>query len=122
MILATNLKKNLDQAFLRRIEVLVDFPEPDEASRRRLWASMLPASMPREEALDLGFLAARFDLSGGHIKNAVQTGALAAAAEGAKVGMRHLVRGVQEELSKQGKIVRAEDFGLYAGAVARRGR
>ncbi|WP_437729236.1 ATP-binding protein [Sorangium sp. So ce861] len=113
-VLATNLKKNIDPAFMRRIDVLVDFPFPSVESRLRLWQTLLPAEMPREAGLDLAFLAERFELSGGHIKNAVQAAALAAAAEESAVGMRHLVQGVRWELQKQGKLAAAGDFGPYA--------
>jgi ATPase family associated with various cellular activities (AAA) len=104
-ILATNLKKNIDAAFLRRIDVLVEFPFPGPIERLKLWQTLLPRSMPRAPDVDLGLLAERFELAGGHIKNAVQVAALQAASEGRAVGMAHLLTGVRWELQKQGKTV-----------------
>jgi SpoVK/Ycf46/Vps4 family AAA+-type ATPase len=116
-VLATNLKKNIDPAFMRRIEVLVDFPFPNAASRLKLWTALIPQAMPRAPGLDLAFLAERFELSGGHIKNAVQAAALTSAAEGAEVGMGHLLHGVRWELQKQGKLAATASFGGYAGLL-----
>jgi hypothetical protein len=113
-VLATNLKKNIDSAFMRRIDVLVDFPLPNPASRLKLWTTLLPPPMPRDPGLDLAFLAEHFELSGGHIKNAVQAAALSAAAAGAPVGMAHLLLGVRWELQKQAKLAPASSFGRYA--------
>jgi ATPase family associated with various cellular activities (AAA) len=117
-VLATNLKKNIDTAFMRRIDVLVDFPFPSVASRLRLWTTLMPADMPRDAGLDLAFLAEQFELSGGHIKNAVQAAALTAAAEGVPVGMRHLLLGVRWELQKQSKLAPSSGFGMYSELVA----
>jgi hypothetical protein len=116
-VLATNLKKNIDAAFMRRIDVLVDFPFPSVESRLRLWKALLPREMPVGADLDLEFLADRFELSGGHIKNAVQAAALTAAAEGRPVEMKHLVQGVRWEMQKQGKLAAAAEFGPYAGLL-----
>ncbi len=120
-VLATNLKRNIDTAFMRRIDVLVDFPFPGPAHRRRLWTMLLPPDMPRDPGLDLGFLAETFELSGGHIKNAVQAAALTAAAEGVAVGMSHLLLGVRWELQKQSKLAPPASFGRYAALVADHG-
>jgi SpoVK/Ycf46/Vps4 family AAA+-type ATPase len=117
-VLATNLKKNIDPAFMRRIDVLVDFPFPDAATRLRLWEALIPKQMPREAGLDIGFLAERFELAGGPIQNAVQAAALTAAAEGGAVGMKHLLQGVRWELQKQGKLATTTSFGSYAGLLA----
>lgn len=117
VVLATNLKKNVDQAFMRRIDVLVDFPFPNIENRRKLWEALMPAQMPRAADLDLGFLAERFELAGGHIKNIIQAAALQAATEDMSVGMKHLILGLRWELHKQGKIAGRADFGPYADLV-----
>lgn len=117
-VLATNLKKNIDAAFMRRIDIQVDFPFPNTASRKALWETLIPKEMPRDAGLDTGFLADRFELSGGNIKNVVQAAALRAAAEGEAVGMKHLLMGVRWEMQKQGKLTPPSLFGEYAGAVA----
>jgi AAA+ superfamily predicted ATPase len=113
-ILATNLKKNIDSAFLRRIQVVVDFPFPTGAMRRRLWESLLPAEMPVDPSLDIAFLADKFELAGGAIKNVVQTAAIMAAGDGALVRQEHILHGIRRELQKQGRILNVSDFGPYA--------
>src|SRR5207244_3373361 len=65
-ILATNLRANLDEAFTRRLDVVVDFPAPDPVHRRQLWDRCLGPLVPRGD-VDLDFCAAAFELSGGNI-------------------------------------------------------
>src|SRR3974390_1443493 len=65
VILATNLKQNLDEAFLRRLDFVVDFPFPESAARRRIWALAIPPAAPTADDVDIDFLADRFKLSGG---------------------------------------------------------
>lgn len=102
-ILATNLKQNIDDAFLRRLTYTVLFPFPDAADRERIWRRIWPQDMPLSADIDFPALAARFKLSGGNIKNAALAAAFFAATEGSHVGMRHLVHGVRRELQKAGK-------------------
>src|SRR2546427_6790273 len=78
-ILATNLRANLDEAFARRLDVLVDFPEPEAEERLRLWWHCLGTNMPRATDLDLAFLAQSFKLAGGGLRNIVVAAAYAAA-------------------------------------------
>ena len=112
-ILATNLRSNLDEAFARRLDVLVDFPEPEEEDRLRLWRRCLGASAPRDDPLDLEFLARAFRLSGGNIRNIVVSAAYAAAEDGAPISMGHLVRATQREYRKLGRMVVESEFGPY---------
>jgi hypothetical protein len=113
-ILATNYKKNLDAAFLRRIDVVVDFPMPGKDERRRLWRTLVPEQMPLGPDVDLDFLADRFELSGGLIMNAIQAAATRAAAAHQPIGMVPLLRGVRDELHKQGKLISRDDLGPFA--------
>jgi SpoVK/Ycf46/Vps4 family AAA+-type ATPase len=113
VILATNMQRNLDDAFLRRMQEVIDFPFPDEALRERIWRQHVPANAPVEVNIDYGFLARQFKLSGGHIKNAVVTAAFLAASQGKKIGMTEMVRAVRMEIQKQGKLVMKADFGKY---------
>jgi len=112
-ILATNLLQNMDEAFLRRMQVIVNFPFPDAAHREQIFRSLLPKDAPLDPDLDLAFLAARIDASGGHIKNIVLSAAFMAASEQASIGMRHMVRSTRQELHKMGKIVVKESFEPY---------
>ena len=112
-ILTTNLRANLDEAFLRRLDVIVDFPMPEEEDRRRLWERHLPAVVPREEDVDLAFLAAAFKLSGGNIRNVCLAAAFYAAAEDRPMTMLDLIRGTEREYHKLGRLTHVEEFGEY---------
>jgi SpoVK/Ycf46/Vps4 family AAA+-type ATPase len=120
VVLATNYEKNIDQAFLRRVHVRVDFPLPSESERRELWTRNLAGGAPMSDDIDLGWLAGRFDLSGAGIRNVVVDAAFLAAAEGAPIGMGHLVRGVARELHKLGRMVTEAQFGDWYDAATRR--
>jgi SpoVK/Ycf46/Vps4 family AAA+-type ATPase len=112
-ILATNLRSNLDEAFARRLDVLVDFPEPEAEDRLRLWEHCLGTAAPREPDLDLQFLARSFRLSGGNIRNIAVSAAYAAAEAGGPISMTHLVRSTQREYRKLGRMVVESEFGRY---------
>ena len=111
VVLTTNLRKNMDEAFLRRIHLRVDFPFPDAPSRRAIWATIFPAATPVGD-LDLEFLST-LSMAGGNIKNAALTAAFLAAEDGGPVEMRHVVRAVQREFQKTGTLVEPEAFGDY---------
>src|SRR5437868_15027256 len=112
-ILATNLRANLDEAFTRRLDSLVDFPEPDEEYRRQLWERSLGTAMPRADDLDLRFLAESFQLAGGAIRNIVVAAAYAAAEHGRPLSMAHLIRATQREYLKMGRLCVESEFGPY---------
>ncbi|TMG44599.1 MAG: ATP-binding protein [Chloroflexi bacterium] len=112
-ILATNLRANLDEAFTRRLDSLVDFPEPEEEYRRQLWERSLGTAMPRADDLDLGFLAESFQLAGGAIRNIVVAAAYAAAEHGRPLSMAHLIRATQREYLKMGRLCVESEFGPY---------
>ena len=112
-ILATNLRANLDEAFTRRLDSLVDFPEPEEEYRRRLWERSLGTTMPRDADLDLDFLARAFKLSGGAIRNIVVAAAYAAAEARRPLHMGDLVRATQREYLKMGHMVVESEFGTH---------
>jgi SpoVK/Ycf46/Vps4 family AAA+-type ATPase len=111
--LATNLRQNLDESFVRRLAFTVHFPFPEAASRRRIWAGIWPLETPLAEDLDLDYLADKFKLSGGHIKNISLAAAFQAAAEGERVGMAHLLHAVRREYQKLGKGLSADELKPY---------
>jgi AAA+ superfamily predicted ATPase len=121
-ILASNLAQNIDAAFMRRITYLVRFPFPDAAARRSIYLKLLPAPLPLEDDVDWDYLAEKFNLSGGHIKNIVLNAAFFAASENAKLGMRHLLNAAVDELRKNDIVVVREDFSEYADLIFDAGR
>ncbi|MEZ4733109.1 MAG: AAA family ATPase [Caldilineaceae bacterium] len=118
-ILATNLHKNLDEAFVRRMHFTVEFPLPNEKNRRRIWEQIWPATTPCSPTLDLDFMARHFELAGGNIRNVALAAAFLAADDGNLVEMRHLIRAIQREYQKMGKVVVDGEFGSYSHFVQR---
>jgi hypothetical protein len=116
-VLATNLRANLDEAFTRRLDAVVDFPVPDSRLRRALWERCLGGRLPRADDLDLDFCASAFQLSGGNIRSATLTAAYLAADAGRPVRMADLIRAVQREYRKLGRLCLESEFGPYAGLV-----
>ena len=120
VILATNFRQNIDEAFLRRLDVVIDFPFPDEQDRERIWRIALPDAAPVADDLDLAFLATRFKLSGGGIRNASLAGAFLAADDGGVIRMEHLVQGVANEYAKLGRLTMETEFERFHGLVSGR--
>jgi SpoVK/Ycf46/Vps4 family AAA+-type ATPase len=110
VILATNFRRNIDDAFVRRLDFVIDFPFPEAEDRRRIWRLVLPASAPIADDIDLDFLANQFKLSGGAIRNCSLAAAFRAADEDSQIEMRHLVRAVAQEYGKQVRLTLEADF------------
>jgi SpoVK/Ycf46/Vps4 family AAA+-type ATPase len=102
-ILATNLRQNVDDAFMRRVAFTVHFPFPDLDSRRQIWQRVWPPETPLADEVDLDFMARQFKLSGGNIKNIALASAFLAAADGERVTMAHLRHATRREHQKMGK-------------------
>lgn len=117
VILATNLKMNLDEAFMRRMHFVVDFSLPEESDRRRIWQSMLPAELPLAADIDLDFMARKFKIAGAHIRNIALSAAFLAAADGQAVTMNHLIQATRREFQKIGRLITAADFEKYYDLV-----
>ncbi|WP_245627281.1 ATP-binding protein [Kribbia dieselivorans] len=117
-ILSTNLRANIDEAFTRRIDVLVDFPMPDAAQRLALWRMSLK-TLPQSETLDLEFCANAFELSGGGIRSAAVTAAYLAANADCPVTMAQVVMAVQREYRKLGRLCVEKEFGRYHSLLNR---
>jgi len=118
-VLSTNLRANLDEAFARRLDAVIDFPLPEPEYRRVLWDRCLGSSVPRDDDVDLEFAAARFELSGGNIRSIAITAAYFAAETGRPIGMLDLMRATQREYRKLGRLCVESEFGpWYDLAVA----
>ena len=116
-VLATNLRANIDEAFTRRLDAIIDFPAPGEELRRELWARCLAPPLPVADDLDLEFCARSFELAGGDIRSASTTAAYLAAAQDRPVGMGDVVAAVQQEYRKLGRLVLEREFGDYLGLL-----
>jgi AAA+ superfamily predicted ATPase len=103
LILASNFKSNLDEAFIRRFHALIHFPMPNVSERLQLWEKSMPASL---EAADVKLpeLARQYELSGAGILNAVQYAALQSFARSdRKIYQQDLVEGIKKEYQKEDK-------------------
>jgi hypothetical protein len=105
VILATNLKANIDEAFARRFQSVVYFPMPDSDQRLRLWQGMLGKNPPpMAEDVNLERLADDFELSGGAITNVIRFAAIKALRRSERlITQDDLLKGVGRELMKEGR-------------------
>ena len=104
-VLATNYRRNFDEAFSRRLTAIIAIPFPDEAARRSIWGLVLPEGL-RGDDVDLDGLAAKYELTGSAIKNSVLAAAFAAASAGEeRIVTDRLLAGIRGEFEKQGKVV-----------------
>jgi hypothetical protein len=102
-ILATNLRQNMDEAFLRRIQIIIEFPFPDVESRQRIWEVTFPPESPLQDSIDFARLAQEIKLSGGHIKNIALAAAFFAARDQQSIEMKHLLQAAAREHEKLGR-------------------
>ena len=116
-VLATNLRANIDEAFTRRLDTIIDFPAPTPALRMTLWQRCLAPPLPLADDLEFEFLAEAFDLAGGNIRSASTTAAYLAAAGGSPVTMQLIVRAVEQEYRKLGRLVLEREFGRFYAAL-----
>jgi SpoVK/Ycf46/Vps4 family AAA+-type ATPase len=112
-ILATNFRKNMDDAFTRRIQFIIEFPFPDAQYRQQIWKTLIPPDAPLADDVNFGFLARQFELAGGNIRNAVLAAAFLAAESGSAIHMAHFIRAVSRELQKLGRLPSRADFREY---------
>ena len=113
-IMTTNFVENIDKAFFRRINYVVHFNLPDFDLRLKIWKNMFPDDTPISDDVNFEYLAKNFEIAGGSIKNIVLTATFMAASESDKVEMKHIIKSVEYELKKQGKMVSKSDFAQYA--------
>ncbi len=102
-ILATNLRQNLDEAFVRRLQAIVEFPFPDEKYRLQIWKLAFPGNAPLGRDVDFERLAHEVKLAGGNIKNMALAAAFYAAADGGNIHMLHLAQAARREHEKLGR-------------------
>ncbi|GAA5193572.1 ATP-binding protein [Rugosimonospora acidiphila] len=115
VVLATNLRKNMDEAFVRRLHAVIEFPVPRVEERLRIWRQLWPAAAPVAADLDLDLLATRIDLAGGHLRNIAVGAAYLAAADGGVITMRHLEQATRREYQQLGKITASPKDGPWPG-------
>jgi hypothetical protein len=120
VILATNLRRNMDDAFSRRLQHVIEFPFPDAEHRERIWRSILPPAAPVAPDIDFAFLGRQFELSGGNIRNVALASAFYAAEEGTPIRMEHCVMATALEMQKTGKLPSRAEFRDYYDLIRTR--
>ncbi len=122
-ILATNRKKDLDEAFLRRLRYILDFPIPEVEQREKIWRQVVPKAVEASE-IEFHYLAKQFPLAGGHIRSIVFNACLQCAngtlpADGfrGKLTMEQIIIAVKREYDKLNRAVSLEQFGPYAAII-----
>ncbi len=106
VILATNYKANIDEAFSRRFQSTVFFPIPQKRERLRLWRQGFSPVSSLESAIDLDEIAERYEMAGGAIMNAIRFSSLMAIKKNSRViAYDDLIIGIQREFSKEGRTV-----------------
>lgn len=113
IILSSNMSNNIDSAFLRRMQTSIDFPFPDEHNRLRIWRNIFPPETPLAADIDFDFLARKFKIAGGNIKNVALAAAFRAAENGGVVRMEHVILGMKREYQKLDKVCEKSDFERY---------
>jgi len=123
-ILATNRKNDLDEAFLRRLRYIVDFPLPEVEERKRIWQQVVPEHADGSQ-LEFDFLARQFPLAGGNIRSIVFNACLQSAdgsgrnGEARELSMKDIVIAVKREYDKLNRTLSPQQFGSYATLIER---
>jgi len=123
-ILATNRKKDLDEAFLRRLRYIVDFPLPEAPERKLIWRQVIPDHADSSQ-LQFDFLAEQFPLSGGNIRSIVFNACLQCAegqvagknGEARRLTMQAIIAAVKREYDKMNRTLSLEQYGSFARLV-----
>jgi hypothetical protein len=113
VVLATNLRRNVDDAFARRMQFVIEFSPPDPALREQLWRTIFPPTAPLAGDIDWPFLAKQFTLTGGEIRNVALDAAFLAARNGGTITMPDIIHAMARQIVKQGKMPTGSEFGVY---------
>jgi len=107
VILATNLKSNIDEAFARRFQSIIYFPMPSERERLQLWEKAFPKKVTLDKNIDLKALAQKYEMTGSEIMNITQYACLCALNRpGQKLQYEDIYEGIKKEFKKVERIVR----------------
>jgi len=107
IILASNFKINIDEAFIRRFQSVIYFPLPSAAERLLLWKKTLPstADQKRPSDADLSAIAKKYEITGAGIVNVVQYCCLESLANNSKeITVEQIKTGIEREYQKEGKV------------------
>lgn len=118
-ILTSNLQQQLDPAFARRFQFVIEFPRPNKVARSLLWQKHFPPRAPLSESIDVDLLGETINLTGGQIKNAALQAAFLSAANSSPIDLNSLARAVWMEMGKEGREVMRSNLGILANHLNR---
>jgi AAA+ superfamily predicted ATPase len=117
VILASNVKDQIDSAFIRRFQVVVHFPKPAFPERRRIWQLAFPGDAPLDRQLDLDILA-RLDMTGAAITNSARSAALIAASSDAEtITAAHIIAAITRQFRREARVLSPADLGPYGALL-----
>ncbi|MFZ5961660.1 ATP-binding protein [Thalassococcus sp. BH17M4-6] len=120
VMMSSNHPQNIDEAFMRRIDIAIEYALPDAALRMALWQRLMPPEAAAE--IDAVRLGERFELTGGSIRNCLVTAAFLASEAGERITTDHCVRAVALEYEKTRRPLTRAEFGdAYPALRARKG-
>lgn len=106
VILASNFRDNMDEAFVRRFQSIIYFSKPKKEERLKIWQNAFPSQVRFDASLDLDKIAEQYELTGANIVNVVQQICLQALADGNRViSEKELQEGIRKEFAKEGKML-----------------
>jgi hypothetical protein len=113
IILASNVKDQIDNAFVRRFQIVIHFPKPGVAERLCMWQHALPQAAPLAKDIDYNALA-KLDMTGAAIVSSARTAAfLAADANDPEITMGHLIRATARQYRREARVLMPTDLGSY---------
>ncbi len=104
------MKQNLDEAFVRRMRFIINFPFPCDGDRERIWRKAFPANAPLGPDVDFRWLSRKLRITGGNIKNISLRAAFLAIERQGVIGMDCLIEAARRENEKIGKIDLLSDY------------
>lgn len=116
VILASNFKNNIDEAFVRRMRFIIDFSLPNESEREIIWRNIFSKDTPTDN-IDFAFISKNFKLSGANIRNAALFAAFNAVQNKQTLNMEHVMNGIKRELHKIGKPLRDKEIEFYRNTL-----
>jgi hypothetical protein len=106
VILASNFKTNIDTAFTRRFQSIIEFEVPSHGERLQLWQNNLPKGIRIAEDVNLNELSKKYDITGANIVNIIQYACLRTLEdENENINLNHLLQGIKKEYAKEGKMM-----------------
>jgi SpoVK/Ycf46/Vps4 family AAA+-type ATPase len=117
VILASNVKDQIDPAFTRRFQVAVHFPKPGMAERLRIWKLAFPDAAPLDPEIDFCALS-QLDMTGAAIVGAARTAALLSAGSASPtITMQHVIRATARQYRREARVLTPADLGQYGAML-----